>query len=132
MLGLVIVNIGKPEIYTLTFPLRALRVKLQKNCRQERARCRRIVNARDVRAPDRRRMRWERENKQAAPEKQDGHFTSASQDPILERNFHALSGRVTGWGRLTTFTGSNWRVSPFSFQSPSLSVWKDQGVRWGK
>lgn len=29
MLGLVIVNIGKPEIYTLTFPMRALRVKLQ-------------------------------------------------------------------------------------------------------
>lgn len=31
MLGLAIVNIGKPEIHTLTFPMRALRVKLQGN-----------------------------------------------------------------------------------------------------
>lgn len=46
---------------------------------------------------------WEGKNKQAAPERQDGQFTSASQDQILERKFHALSGRVTGWRRLRTF-----------------------------
>lgn len=72
-------------------------------CRQERARCRRSVNARVLRAPDRRRMRWERKNKQAAPERQDGQFTSAAQEQNLERNLHALSGRVAGWRRLRTF-----------------------------
>lgn len=75
-----------------------------------------------------------REKKQAgsAREARRAQFTFTSQDHILERKFHALSGRVAVGRRLRIFTGTDKRVSSLHFQQLRLSSSKESGVRWGK
>lgn len=60
-----------------------------------------------------------KKNKQAALERRQARraqFTFTSQDHILERKFHALSGRVTVGRRPTIFSGTDIKgeFSPFS------------------
>lgn len=76
----------------------------------------------------------EKKKKQAgsAREARRAQFTFTSQDHVLERKFHALSGRVTVGRRLRIFTGTNKRVSSLRFQQLRLSSSKESGVRWGK